>query len=326
MFLSRYEKFLYALDLFKDNKKRNINDLFKLDNLVLFWINELMGRMQRLFIYENMPFPQREFENTILTNGIGSFVKSSHFKVAEYGITPCTYSGVTEYSDIGTIVRWCTPVAWGQFPMQSKDGVLVRNNSLSQSVMPFLTRYATLLANNDISLLCALTNVRSQSVIVADSKNVADSVNAMFKSLENGKRQAIVNEKLFQTLQGATALPLSNTNDAIKPILEVYDTILQMFYNDIGIRYNKDKKERMIENEVTSDTQRLLINIEDMFECRQKACDEINDYFGLNISVKKSNEIVDTSQNVDKAINNFSQLNDTTSSAEEQKQNVDYNF
>lgn len=289
-FLSRYEEIIYALSLFK-NKKKNVNDLFKLENLVNFWIDELLARMQRLFVWDGLNFPQRELENLLLTTGMCVFVHDKRFLVDKYGVAPCTYSGVTEYPDVGKIVRYCTSLGGGQFRMQGKEGVLIRNNSLTNSMIPFLTRYATLLANNDISLICALTNARAQTVIVAENKNVAESVNKMFDSLEHGKRRAVVNENLFQALQGAQALPLTNTNDIIKPILEVYDTILQMFYNDIGIRYNKDKKERMISNEVTSDTQRLLINIEDMLDCRLKACEEINDYFGLSVSVKKSNEI-----------------------------------
>lgn len=71
-----------------------------------------------------------------------------------------------------------------------------------------------------------------------------------------------------------------------------------MFYNDIGIRYNKDKKERMITNEVESDSQRLLININDMLECRREAVETINETFGLNISVKLSNEVIDVNENL----------------------------
>lgn len=289
-FLSRYEQIIYTLSLFK-NKKKNVNDLFQLNNLVMFWQDELLERMQRLFIWDGINFPQREIENLLLTTGMCSFLEDRRFLVDRYAVVPCTYSGVTEYPDVGRVVTWATSVGSGQYKMQGGDGVLIRNNSLTRDCMPFLFRYATILANNDISLICALTNTRAQTALVADTKNVADSINNMFKSLEQGKRQAIVNERLFQALQGAQAMPLSNTNDAIQPILEVYDTILQQFYNDIGIRYNKDKKERMIEGEVTSDTQRLLINIEDMFDCRKKACEEINEKFGLNVSVRKSNEI-----------------------------------
>jgi len=63
-----------------------------------------------------------------------------------------------------------------------------------------------------------------------------------------------------------------------------------MFFNEIGVRYNRDKKERMIESEVENDEQMLLLNINDMLKQRKKACDEINRIFNRNISVKLSPE------------------------------------
>lgn len=331
MFLSRYEKWLNSI-FSKDKKIKNENDLFNLNHSTIFWQNELFARCQRLFVWDGLPFPQREIENLLLMQGCGCFVKSNKFKVSKYAITPCTWSGVTEYPDVGVDVRWVTPIANGTFKMQGGDGVVIRNNSLTQSIRPLINRYAILLANIDISLVSALVNERCQNVFVADTQNVADSINNFYKTIEeDGKRKAIVNERLFQTLQGAISLPAVQNKDSIKSILSCYDSVLQMFYNDIGIRYNKDKKERMVESEVTSDSQRLLINIKDMLECRQKACDEINDVFGLNVTVKMSNEIVLAENDQTQPGEESKKIDspeepEEQQTAEEQKENVDYSF
>ena len=209
-------------------------------------------------------------------------------------MVPCTYSGVTEYPDVGKVVTWTTPIISGKFKMQNGDGILIRNNSLSAGIGDLLLRYSILLANIDMSLSCVLINEREQNLLSAPNQNIADSINNMYKNLEEyGKRRAVVNNSLYESIHnGLISLPATGTKDSIKSILACYDTILQMFYNDIGIRYNKDKKERMVESEVVSDSQRLLINIMDMYECRKKACEEINNKFNLNVSVKLSNEIV----------------------------------
>lgn len=324
-YLTRFERWLILTS--KKNKKiKNENDVFNLENCTAFWNEWLLARCQRLFVWNGLPFPQRELENYLLTMGKCAFVKSDRFIVDKYAVTPCTYSGVTEYFDIGKRVTWTTPVTSGFFKMQSTDGVLIRNNSLTSGIMNLIFRYSVLLANVDISLVSALVNERSQNIIVADNQNTAESINTFYKTIEeDGKRKAIVNEKLFQSLQGAISLPTVSNKETIKPILECYDTILQMFYNDIGIRYNKDKKERMIANEVTSDSQRLLINIKDMLECRQKASEEINNYFGLNVSVKLSNEIVE-SENLTAVKKENLTEDKIIMSAKEQKENVDYSF
>lgn len=301
---------------------KNYNDIFNLDGLVCYWSMELMGRMQRLFVWEGLPFPQRELENLTMSNGISSFVKNKKFLVSQHAVVPCTYSGVTEYPDIGTTVKWTTPVVNGSYKMQSTDGVLIRNNSLSIGVIPFITRYAVMLANTDISLVQALVNERDQSLIMANNQPTVDAINSVFKKLEQGQRRAVLMDNLFQSVQGAISLPTVSNKDTIKPILNAYDTILQMFYNDIGIRYNKDKKERMVESEVTSDSQRLLMNISDMLECRKKASEEINNYFGLNTSVRLSNEIVLAENNQ----TNESNKTDSIRTAEDAKEFVDYEF
>lgn len=330
MFRSLYEKWLNSVwNNPKDNKIRNFNDLFNLDYLVTYWQEELIGRCQRLFIWDNLPFPQRELENLILCNGYCAFVESNKFLVNKYGVAPCTFSGVTEYYDVGKEVRWVTPLDVGKFNMQKGKGVLIRNNSLSRPINNFILRYAIIFANIDISFICALVNERNQNVLMAESQNVADSINNMYQTLEEfGKRKAIVNEKLFQALQGAGSLPTVNNKDVLKPLIECYDAVYQMFYNDIGIRYNKEKKERMVSSEVESDAQRLLINIKDMLECREKACEEINAEFGLNISVKMSNEIVlaENSSQLESKKDSSQLEKEEPKTAEEQKENVDYSF
>lgn len=324
MLKSLYEKWL----MIAGKKYKNYNDIFNLDGLVYYWGVELMGRMQRLFVWDGLPYPQRELENLLLTNGFCSQVESVKFLVSKVGVTPCTYSGVTEYPDIGTKVTWTTPVASGSYNLNTNDGILIRNNSLSTGVIPFITRYAVMLANTDISLVQALVNERDQSILMANNQKTVDAINSAFEKLEQGKRRAVFMDNLFQSIQGAISLPTVSNKDTIKPILNSYDTILQMFYNDIGIRYNKDKKERMVESEVTSDSQRLLMNVSDMLKCREEAVPAmrkmIRKVYGnnVNVSVRLSNEIVLAENNQ----TNVSNKTDSIRTGEDAKEFVDYEF
>ena len=324
MLKSLYEKWL----MIAGKKYKNYNDLFNLDGLVYYWSVELMGRMQRLFVWDGLPYPQRELENLLLTNGFCSQVVSKKFLVSKVGVTPCTYSGVTEYPDVGTKVAWTTPVASGSYNLNTNDGILIRNNSLSTSVIPFITRYAVMLANTDISLVQALVNERDQSLLLANNQKTVDAINSVFEKLEQGKRRAVLMDNLFQSIQGAISLPTVSNKDTIKPILNAYDTILQMFYNDIGIRYNKDKKERMVESEVTSDSQRLLMNVSDMLKCREEAVPDMREMIrkiygnNVNVSVRLSNEIVLAENNR----TNESNKTDSIRTAEDAKEFVDYEF
>ena len=84
--------------------------------------------------------------------------------------------------------------------------------------------------------------------------------------------------------------PTMSGSLAVMDCIDARNELLRMFYTDIGVRFTKDKKERMIESEVSSDNQMLLFNISDMLHQREKASDEINKLFGLNTSVRLSKE------------------------------------
>lgn len=300
---TRFEKLIDFFDIKKRKKIKSYNDLFNLEMLVAYWRDKLMERVQGIFIWEGLPFPQHEIENLLIECGYCNFIKNKKFMLSEYAVTPCKISGVTEYADYGTDVTWCTPVASGNYKYFSNDsnsGVIIRNNSLSTPLIDLITHYAILLANVDISLSCALINDRAQSVVLAPTQQVKEGLDSIFRKLEtDGQRTAVANENLIQSMQGAVSLPLVNAKDTIKPITEVYNVILEMFYNDIGIRYNRNKKERMIDSEVTSDNQRLLINVNDMLYHRQQGASYINNKYNLNVSVRLSKDFVEDKEGVD---------------------------
>lgn len=84
--------------------------------------------------------------------------------------------------------------------------------------------------------------------------------------------------------------PTMSGSLGVMDCIDARNELLRMFYADIGVRFTKDKKERMIESEVSSDNQMLLFNISDMLHQREKASAEINALFGLNTSVRLSKE------------------------------------
>ena len=114
----------------------------------------------------------------------------------------------------------------------------------------------------------------------------------MFDKFYNGDIDAILDVGLLKKGNGGIdnlALTSSGTL-GVMDCIDARNELLRMFYNEIGVRYNRDKKERMIESEVENDEQMLLLNINDMLKQRQNACKEINRIFGRNISVKLSPE------------------------------------
>ena len=58
-----------------------------------------------------------------------------------------------------------------------------------------------------------------------------------------------------------------------------------------GLNNVIEKKERMIVDEANSNNDYINRNVDLLYKNRKQACDEINEKFGLNISVKRVNNI-----------------------------------
>ena len=265
--------------------KKAEKDILKLDYSFNFWSDMLFEKCMRIFTWSGLPFPQKEIERRLLINGYCGFLKDS-----KKGLMVSTggMSGVTQYDDEFTTFNWSAPaVANTKSRVIGKDCVIINNNQLRNPILPMVLRYASLLAHADISLKCALINIRETNTYASSDENTAENINRYYDRLYNGESASIVDESLIESVKN-----ISNRENttAIKDCLSARTEILSNFFKEIGIKSANDKKERMIESEVDSNNQLLLFNISDMLAERQKACDEINRIFGVNNTVELSKE------------------------------------
>lgn len=256
----------------------------KLDASVQYWCNVLLGKTVRIVEWDGLPFPQRELEIRTLIDGYSGMVDDENvgLMVASGGM-----SGVTQYFDIFTKFTYSAPTAKGGTVEIGKDCVIIQNTELRNSIYPLVFRYACLLAHCDISLKMALVNLRMKNIIVSDDEGMADTFRTMYKKFYNGDTDALVDDGFTDAKNIA---PTMSGSLGVMDCIDARNELLRMFYADIGVRFTKDKKERMIESEVSSDNQMLLFNISDMLHQREKASAEINKLFGLNTSVRLSKE------------------------------------
>lgn len=256
----------------------------KLDASVQYWCNVLLGKTVRIVEWDGLPFPQRELEIRTLIDGYSGMVDDGNvgLMVASGGM-----SGVTQYFDIFTKFTYSAPTAKGGTVEIGKDCVIIQNTELRNSIYPLVFRYACLLAHCDISLKMALVNLRMKNIIVSDDEGMADTFRTMYKKFYNGDTDALVDDGFTDAKNIA---PTMSGSLGVMDCIDARNELLRMFYADIGVRFTKDKKERMIESEVSSDNQMLLFNISDMLHQREKASAEINKLFGLNTSVRLSKE------------------------------------
>ena len=82
---------------------------------------------------------------------------------------------------------------------------------------------------------------------------------------------------------------LNTTAPIVFDKLQVQKTnVLNECLTFLGINNaNTDKRERLVTNEVESNNEMIQVNSDVMLEARKQACKEINEMFGLNISVER---------------------------------------
>lgn len=261
----------------------------QLPSSVSYWTEMLFEKIIRIFEWDGLPFPQREIEMRLITTGFCGFVKDRGLgNMVAYG----GMSGPTQYFDVFKNFTYSAPTATGGTKRIGEECVIINNTALRNPMTSFIQRYAILLAHCDVSLVMSLVNLRTKNILATDDQGTADSYNAMFKKFYKGEFSALLDKGLLGSADGGlsnVALPTSG-NLGVMECIDARNELMRMFYNDIGVRYSRDKKERMIESEVSNDSQMLLFNTADMLHQREKASKEINELFGLKTSVKLSKE------------------------------------
>lgn len=172
-----------------------------------------------------------------------------------------------------------------------KECVVTFNDKLRTGLLPMFNKYATLLAECDISLRFACINARIPSLISADDDNTKDSAQAVLNKIWNGEEFGIIlNKRLLDVKTGMMTNEFgSKGNNNIKDLIELRQFIKSSWYMDLGIQSNYNmKRESLNASETTMDESVLLPLIDDMLKSREDGLKKVNEMFGTNITVKLS--------------------------------------
>lgn len=172
-----------------------------------------------------------------------------------------------------------------------KECVVTFNDKLRTGLLPMFNKYATLLAECDISLRFACINARIPSLISADDDNTKDSAQAVLNKIWNGEEFGIIlNKRLLDVKTGMMTNEFgSKGNNNIKDLIELRQYIKSSWYMELGIQSNYNmKRESLNSSETTMDESVLLPLIDDMLKSREDGLKKVNEMFGTNITVKLS--------------------------------------
>ena len=237
------------------------------------------------FKWDNLPkgLESRHIENALFRFGQAGFVDDKDLGLI---CLPSSPRGLNVYGDPTEILL--TGNGYSK-EYKVKDVVRIMNNDLCYPTIVHINYYADKISRCDKAIDM---NVRHQKTpyILKTTKQNELSMKNLINKIERDDYAIFIDEKM--TNGGDTGLIVDQTlvpfvadklqehkNNLVCELL----TILGLNNNDS----NNMKKERLIVDEVNANNQEIEMYLDTDFKNRQKACEEINAKFGLNITVDK---------------------------------------
>lgn len=175
-----------------------------------------------------------------------------------------------------------------------KDCIIIKNNSLMTPLIHTIRVHARELAHNELSFISNSINSRNVKAFSCIDDRYKSDAEEYYKKIRDGRSAVFVNK-------GFSAIEQVDVGTVVSvDYLENKDRILNMFFESLGIKKASDKRERLIESEVTTNELLLKLNVKDMFDNWKKSFEECNKMFGTNITIKSNIEF--TSDNSDKGV------------------------
>lgn len=177
------------------------------------------------------------------------------------------------------------------------DCVIISNNKMRLATQPFIMFFVNKLTEAERTMDVNVKANKTPFIFAVDDKDV------------------LTFKRIFQQIDGNVPAIYADRGLNLDSI-QVFQTGVKFLCNDL-MEYKKcvenelltflgqnntpvEKKERLITDEANSNNQLIESFLDLQLESRQKACEEINRMYGLNVSVRKRC-VVDT---VDNSVNN----------------------
>ena len=233
-----------------------------------------------IFKWENLPDScnARFLEDTLFHYGRAIFVKDPTMGFLNLKVTPA-----------GALNVYNEPVAYTAFSIgynqiyDKDDCVIIRNNPMEKSTDSTVLLFAERLRDIERTLEVNI-NAQKTPILIRCDEKTRTSLEAIYRQYDGNKPVIFgaksLSEKPLEVLNTGAPFVSDKLREEKR---SVWNEALEFF----GINTNPSdkKKERLVTVEVEANNEQIDIQALTMLAQRQKACWEINEKFGLDISV-----------------------------------------
>lgn len=185
------------------------------------------------------------------------------------------------------------------------DCILVFNCQDRESTFISTEGFAYRMYKAERSADININATKSPIVILADEKTKLSMINAYAKY--DGNEPVIVGKKGQFNLDDINSI---NTKaDFIADKLQEYKKeIWNELLTFLGINNLNEKKERMVADETNQNNELINLNLQSFLIPRKKACEQFNELFGTNISVRVRSDLTNTIKRMESIVADFTPL------------------
>ena len=281
-----------------------------------FW-RSLYQRLSSRFKWEVPDHWDKEvFEFTLYSLGFVGVFNTNKYAVLpskKFGIipAPATVSGVGVQMQ-PTKIRTANPYFFMPFSEDIYKGAgLIRITADYHGILDIVDFYAERLSVLWSTIDQSIINSRFAYIVSANSSSAAATLKAIFDQRNSGKPLIVYDKgKLKNKTAVSKSEPLSNDdpfelldlhvgqNYITDKLLSDYRTIMNAFDCEIGIPNNpQEKKERLITNEVESNSAETVARFEYMMDCLERSLERTYSIFPeLRTTLKVEARTYDTGQ------------------------------
>lgn len=261
---------------------------------VQYYVRQWLMRSIEMFKYPVIPesIPVRDLELLFQVNGFAVFTRVSI--VDGKGVvdlengTPYAFFGglggyLNEYYNPTKVTVANPYLNFNATLTDGVDCVIVRNDALYQGLTPIYNRYATLIAENDISIRMAEINARIIAFFETDNDVAKKAACEAIEKIIKGEF-AIVGTKAFY--EGMKTLPYANSGstNSITQLIELQQYLRAGVFNDIGLNSNYNmKRESLNSTESQMGVDALLPFTDDMKRERDAGFKRVKDVLNFDI-------------------------------------------
>ena len=240
-------------------------------------------RTQSMFTYEGLPdtIPVERLESYLQRNGsccIAEHDGKLYALLGNAGGELDEYYQPTTYTVANPALKLSKTYKIGV------DCVYCRNDYDAVGLVPLVSRYCGLMTENLLTVRISDINMRMMNLLSAPDDNTLQSTKQYLKDLEEGKLGVVGETPFFDGLK-LQSKGVGN-GDYMIQFIELQQYLKGSMYNELGINANFNmKREALSGQEVALNDDALMPLIDDMLKQRRAMCDELNQMFGLNVSV-----------------------------------------